>query len=125
MSVILALRISTAIPLLFKPILFDNKLWIDGGIIDNYPISQVNINTCLGIYITEHKSFTKINNMEDYLLCVFQSFMEGIEDKTINGYEKNTIVIKTQLKNAFSTNISNEDILQYIKLGYKYIDNYI
>lgn len=38
MSIHIAVRISMSIPFLFVPVRYDNKLLVDGGIIDNYPI---------------------------------------------------------------------------------------
>ena len=60
------------LPLLFKPMEYDNKCWIDGGVINNFPIDYCNdqINNTLGIAIKDiclklhHKSkkrFTRLS----------------------------------------------------------------
>ena len=38
MSVKLALRMSSCIPILFSPVLYNGKYFIDGGCMDNFPI---------------------------------------------------------------------------------------
>jgi predicted acylesterase/phospholipase RssA len=40
LSLITALEMSSAVPILFKPIILDDKCYIDGGLFDNYPINE-------------------------------------------------------------------------------------
>lgn len=53
MEILLAVRISATIPLIFIPIVFEDKLWLDGGLIDNYPINYCDndIENTLGLSI--------------------------------------------------------------------------
>tara|TARA_B100000674_G_scaffold75639_1_gene52632 strand:+ start:1478 stop:2497 length:1020 start_codon:yes stop_codon:yes gene_type:complete len=37
-----AIRISTSVPILFKPYIIDDNLYIDGGLLDNFPIHLAN-----------------------------------------------------------------------------------
>ena len=49
-----ALFMTTSVPFLFPPYHYDNDLFIDGGILDNYPINWINIknkNKFIGIYV--------------------------------------------------------------------------
>ena len=126
MQIIMAIRISTAMPIYFAPVKYNNKLWIDGGIINNYPIDifRNNLNKVLGIYLQEKFEYTSINNLEDYLVCLIQSLHEGYSLKAINGFENNTIVIKSE-ENVISNNITKEKILEYINTGYIEIANKI
>lgn len=127
MNVIRAIRISTSVPLYFTPIQFDNKLWVDGGIIDNYPIHlfKNKLNTTLGVYLNENREFTDIKNLEDYFSCVMQSLMEGLSIKSILGFENNTIIIKSATNNILDTNFSKETILDFINSGYKTATNFL
>lgn len=40
LSLITALEMSSAVPVLFKPVIIEDKCYIDGGLIDNYPINE-------------------------------------------------------------------------------------
>lgn len=40
LSLLTALEMSCAVPILCKPIITDNKCYIDGGLFDNYPINE-------------------------------------------------------------------------------------
>lgn len=40
LSIITALRMSCALPILFKPIKYNNNYYLDGGILSNYPLQQ-------------------------------------------------------------------------------------
>lgn len=51
MSVLLAVRISSSIPIIFTPVLLDNDYYIDGALINNFPINYCNKSTTLGLYI--------------------------------------------------------------------------
>ena len=41
-----AILMSCAIPLIFKPIEWENKLYIDGGLVDNFPLFNINLDNC-------------------------------------------------------------------------------
>jgi NTE family protein len=127
MNVLQSIRISASIPLYFTPIQYNDKLWVDGGIIDNYPINlfKYKLNTTLGIYLCESKEYTEVKNLEDYFLCVIQSLMEGLSERSITGFENNTIIIKSDKFNILDTNFSKETILNYINLGYDTINDYL
>ena len=116
MNVIKSIRISTAVPLYFTPIQYDNKLWVDGGVIDNYPMSlfKDKLNKTLGVYLTESKEYTEVKNLEDYFFCVIQSLAEGLSDRSIKGFENNTIIIESDKVNILDTDFSKETIIKFI-----------
>ncbi len=43
MQIALAIRISCSIPIVFKPVEFDGRLWVDGGCLDNYPMRAYHV----------------------------------------------------------------------------------
>jgi len=49
MSILVAIRISISIPIIFTPVLFENNYYIDGGLTNNFPIKYCNINNTLGL----------------------------------------------------------------------------
>lgn len=40
LSLITALEMSSAVPIMFKPVIVDDKCYVDGGLFDNYPINE-------------------------------------------------------------------------------------
>jgi NTE family protein len=125
MSVIKAIRISTSIPIYFTPVLYDSKLWVDGAIIDNYPIHlfKHRLNKTLGIYLNENRENCNINNLEEYFMCIIESLLEGLANKSISGYENNTVIINSENINLINTDLSQEQIFEFINIGYETISN--
>lgn len=89
MKVIDAIRISSAFPIAFTPIMYDGKMFIDGGCIDNFPIHLFNneMDHVVGIYVAEcRKVVNEINNIEDFLTNMMECLFEGVtyRDNVIN-----------------------------------------
>ena len=127
MKVLKSIRISTSIPLYFTPIQYNNMLWVDGSIIDNYPMHlfKHKLNTTLGIYLCGIQVYSEVKNLEDYFLSVLDSLYEGFTIKSIQGFENNTVIVKSDKYNTLDTNFSKENIMKYINSGYDYISNYL
>lgn len=128
MSVLKSIRISTSVPLYFTPVSYNDKLWVDGCVIDNYPINlfKNKLDTTLGIYLSSLKINTEIKNLEDYFLCIIQSLMEGLSERSITGFENNTIIIKTLDEiNMLDTDFTKDTILKYINNGYNIVNDYL
>jgi NTE family protein len=115
-----AIRISTSIPFIFKPVTFDNNLCVDGGILDYYPLhvfdgdypgqieARLNIippNTkVLGINIMTEDSINSIierkrediSCITEYALSFITTFMTENRRKILTTpYRKRTINIIT------------------------------
>ena len=94
---------SLCLPILFQPFFHDNKVYIDGGCLCNYPLYQCikgqspeNEDEILGINIYDSPVFLKeTDNLFDYLthlisLLVYKA--RGIEEKKV--FIKNEIIIR-------------------------------
>jgi len=123
----IAIRKSVSIPLLFKPVLENDKYYVDGALINNFPIDifENNINNTLGIIISsEEDKHTKISNFETYLLSLIEcSYRDGVK-KIIEKYFKHIVVIKTNIHflNFFITDEQKEEL---ITLGYNTTIEYL
>lgn len=120
MSVLIALRMSFSIPIIFSPIMFKGECYVDGGLVDDLPFSIFkNKDKCLNIYIDGRY---KVDTITNYLFALFDfiSSVKNIEDQKI----KNIIIIDIQL---FCTNfnLSQEDIQKIIECGYKKIIDWL
>jgi NTE family protein len=73
-SVMFALRSSMALPGYFTPV-FDkssNHYYVDGALINNYPIDLLNVDTVLGISFKEdNKTIEKIESIQSYFYQLF------------------------------------------------------
>lgn len=97
MPLLTSIRMSSAVPIIFKPILYKEKMYIDGGIIDNYPmvLFKNDIDRTLGIYVKDLNSYKKsIDSIESYARSLFECAMEGNALTFLNNYKNNTILIE-------------------------------
>ena len=120
MSVLLAIRISFSIPVIYKPIIFNNKYYVDGALTDNYAIHlfENNNKKTIGFVITSKDIFeSEIKDIENYLLSVmFTSFNNQLKNK-IDKYKDISIEIESNI-NSLDYSLSKEDKLDLINNGY-------
>jgi len=121
LKVIKAIRITTSIPIYFSPIILNEKMYVDGACIDNYPINIFNedLDKVLGIYLKSTKDkIEKINSIEDYLKSIIDTFDEGISIKSLNNYEKFTIIIDIDKVGMLDTNFDKNFKETLFNAGY-------
>jgi NTE family protein len=120
MEVLTAIAISISIPIIFKPILYNNKIWVDGGVMNNYPIDLFNdrINDVIGIYLDEeYTTYQEFEDVQSYVFQVIKCIFRGMNYGKVEMYKNNTIHIKT--KNVpFDYEMSKKDIDLLYKMGY-------
>jgi predicted acylesterase/phospholipase RssA len=132
MSVIDAIRISISFALFFTPIEYNNIVYIDGAILDPYPIRySEDIDKTLGLLIhdidVKYKNANK--NMTNFLMSIIKSFAYRMINLSAKDYEKNTVIISLN-DNTFAMDfeITNELKEKYIEIGYnstkQFMDNY-
>jgi predicted acylesterase/phospholipase RssA len=125
-----AILASSNIPVLFAPIEIDNKTFIDGAVINSYPINYVpdnERNETLGLFVDYYFNFN-INNLNNipnlkYYLEIILLFIT----KKINYPYKNTIKISLPDKYKSYTikfDICNEEKNLLIDMGYNITNHY-
>lgn len=125
----LAIRMSSAIPVVFSPVLYNNQYYIDGGCFDNFPINlfQDNLSDLLGLLIIDNKSkIEKIENIETYISQVISCMMEGMTYLTLNmikPYEANIIKIISESTSFLNFEIDTDRKLELFQLGYDAVIN--
>lgn len=109
-EVLLTIRMSISIPIIFSPVIYNDKYYIDGSCLDDL-ICKNNDNT-LYLYINNDN---KIINLETYFSNIINTL---IYKKNINDC-KNLIIFNISNIDTFNFNISKEKIEELFNLGYK------
>jgi patatin-like phospholipase/acyl hydrolase len=121
LSVLLAIRMSSAIPIIFKPILYNSFYYIDAGItttiprinIDYLKLKEINFNEIIYFSIENNCIVNEIESLGDYIFniirCIFnKSDIVPIESKLIN-----------LISDCDSIFPGKEDVLKLIESGYQ------
>jgi predicted acylesterase/phospholipase RssA len=128
MNVIDALIISSCIPLIYKPITFNDCLYVDGGIYDNFPLKYFKNNSTetLGIYVQTYYS-NENENFFNYFTNMISSVMDKLSYDEIeqNNYNICLIFYKEPRSSDASFNMDdlsinvNKDVFNiYYNYGY-------
>lgn len=121
MQILKAIRISISIPFIFRPYLFESKLWIDGGCMDNFPIHLFTdkIDDVIGIYLDDYYEFiNNIDEVQDYFCRIFKCIIRGMNCNKIKLYEKYLIHIICTGNHGTNWEISYSDKQHLYMLGY-------
>lgn len=127
-SVFTALRITISIPVIFKPVFFENEYYIDGAFINNFPIDYCNESTTLGMYVKYiTNNYNQLNNVFNLILGTFSIVNDVISEK--NNFNKNNIITivdnYNKVVNQAEFNLSIEDKNNLINLGWNCIKLHI
>ena len=122
LSVLTAIEMSTAIPWLIKPIVFNDRLFVDGALMNGYPINyfKKEIDKTLGIVLLEenYKDIKTINSLEQYSLSIVMCQTMHQKKKMYEKYKNNSILISSDSNlNNFSFKKGDKEGL--IDNGYK------
>lgn len=120
MEVLKAITISISIPIIFKPCSYNNKLWLDGGVMNNYPIDLFNnkLDDVIGIYLDEeYNTYDDFEDTQSYIYQVLRCIFRGMNYNKLEMYKNNTIHIKTK-NHSFGYEMSKEDIEELYQTGY-------
>jgi len=132
-----AVAMSSAFPILFEPIFYDNKCIIDGGILNNFPINECleinkNKDEILGVnLISGDTNFEKLNE-ETTLPLYFYQILSNMHSLICENHCKPILNNKIEHKlknNGISRWIecgNNEKVRkEYIDLGVELGENYL
>jgi len=113
-----AVLMSCAVPWFYKPISLNNKLYVDGGCIDNYPIKLYSdrLEDVIGLYLSGGDSpCISIDNLETYSYIVFQC-LTSIND--CSSKKNCTIDIVLDDINIVNYNLTSKQKVSMFNTGY-------
>lgn len=121
-SVIQAVAISACVPIVYKPFNINNKLYIDGGIINNFPIdflSKEDYKNTIGIACDFDVNY-EFSNVFEYLGKIINTISTNNDIDKIKHFKNIVDIISIKSDGDFLPNeITPEDILLKINKGYQ------
>tara|TARA_A100000164_G_C21878903_1_gene759166 strand:+ start:66 stop:1031 length:966 start_codon:yes stop_codon:yes gene_type:complete len=123
-----AVRMSASIPIFYTPVIYKDQYYIDGACMDNYPMNlfRNKLDKVLGFYILSNNVYMKdINNLEQYILRIICSLIEGNDMNCIRAYKDYTVSLFIDNVSSIDFNLNKEQIVNIINLGYDQTMQYI
>ena len=124
LDIVTLIKMATSIPLLFKPVNYNNCLYCDGATGGGLPIEYNKSKKYLAIFILPFKSENKINNFYDYLYSFYKIYNAG---DSIIFYKKYKNIIYLDMNSSLIIDIDNNLKKYFFKEGYlqtkKYFEN--
>lgn len=132
MSVIKAIKISTSFPFIFDPVKHNNMLYIDGGVMNNFPIEYFGYKNqeTLGINLTDSEEETTneiipVNNILNYGFNILHSILLVQEHMDMEYEKTNVIYVKIPSSNVVNTIIlMNQNIDELYERGIQCTSKY-
>lgn len=123
MNILTAVRMSISIPFIFTPVIYNDKYYVDGGIIDsfmyNYIINEripkTKENKIIGVLLND-KINNKCDSFINYLMNIYYSLYSDLYSSLDF---KNIININVENCNISTFKIKDKEIKNIIKLGYE------
>jgi len=114
-----AIAASMSVPGLFMPFKFEDKLLVDGGLIEPVPVDvvrEMGADIVIGVNLRDIQKDTipVINNVVSILHRSIFIMLEELNDITAN---KADIVIRPYYRGTLATDMETEKKLQLVKLG--------
>lgn len=133
MEIHLALRFSTSFPFIFKSLKYKDDYYVDGGVMDNYPMEVFEDSSCaLGFNLeTNVNKKEKINNIFGFAKNIISAMTKSQNHLELHPYRDKTISIYNDADSLLTSVLDIGDIKDkaenYFNLGYsttkKFIEN--
>ena len=136
LSILLSLRMSTNIPILFSPITYNNNSYIDGAFLDPYPYNYHKNLSKIGLWLFEKENiyFLKnnyfenntniVNNSINYIMNLLNILFLNYMKKYYKKMPKNTIYIDIYTATNLIFKLDIEEKKKIYKLGIKKSKNF-
>ena len=125
MSVIKAIRISISIPFVFIAPKIGSKLYVDGGVIENYPLNAYDDkDEIMGFLLKDKIGSKDIEGLDEYSLAIVQCIDNKLYELYQMLYSNITITINTEI-GVLDYAITREMKSKLFLLGYEKTINYL
>lgn len=113
LELLTAIQMTCGLPLLVTPVFLDGKIYIDGGILSNYPINYCDkpSEETLGFvnsYVDSQFNITEESNIVEYIFSLLSKIIQNLRQSILS---KNSTVLENELK--LETNYLTVDTLNH------------
>ena len=116
MPIYKALRMSTCIPILFKPYKFEGYLYADGGVMDPCSINYFKNPKETLVLMISGRRYEELDSFRDFIICLYCCPIEKVRESS---YDKpNVIIFDVKGIKSLNFEINNENIRDIIQQGY-------
>lgn len=115
----LAIRISMCLPLLYTPIKYNNKYFVDGGCTNNYPIGlfKHRLSHVIGIFIYNDSCTTHMTHINDYIQKLISVMIDN-GYRIAKKYNSYTIWLVGDYNNTIAFRMSKSKKRELINYGF-------
>tara|TARA_B110000908_G_scaffold171663_2_gene235221 strand:+ start:1373 stop:2269 length:897 start_codon:yes stop_codon:yes gene_type:complete len=118
MSILITIRMSIAVPLIFTPVEYNNKKYLDGGLVNNFPINHAKTKNYLGIASNYNSTFN-LDYLSEYIFNFVNLAIKTITLKNITKFNKFRLIFleKNEDINELDFDIKNINKLKMVGLN--------
>ena len=127
LSLIKLVQMTTAIPGFFKPVKYNDCLYVDGGLRGHFPIEVCKSDNYLGLFI-RGGTVPKNGVLEMFPILEFIYSLMINQDQTVYDIKNNKInkrIIYCKIDYGLNFDMKKEDKLKLINMGYELTNNHI
>ena len=97
LPVYLGIKMSGSIPFYFTPVEWKGCLYVDGALLDNFPIQNFNLSETLGMYVKQlNPPADKIPDLLTYTISILGTILKTNENNLIDKYRENLVLIENK-----------------------------
>jgi len=120
LKISMAIRMSACIPFLFNPVKLNNKLYIDGSVLDTLSVNLCDNKNYLAFYLsTNKKKFNEIATIDKYLLSIINVVIHNLNKNKLKNAEDNIIRLELTDINNIDFEMDKKNKLKMIKKCYE------
>lgn len=112
-----AIRMSTSIPIVFKPYKMDNKLYVDGGVLDNFSVNLCDKNF-IGFYIVNFNNFEEIKSIDEFLYSIITAMLNHLNNSKYIEKKENIICMDLSNITSIDFELSKKSKIKMIEKCY-------
>jgi NTE family protein len=124
MEVLTAVKISSSIPIVFKPVIYNDMAWIDGGCLNNYPIDYFKdkLDDVIGILLEDNvRIIDKFEDIPTYIIQIIKCLIQSININKYETYKDQTLLIKISSDSSLF-DINNDEKKELYTYGYNLVN---
>lgn len=121
LDLVTLIKMTTCVPLFFKPVLYNNCLYCDGATGGALPIEYNKSKNYLAIYLTLLKNSDVVDNVFTYMYRLYNIYSF---ENDLNMYKKKKNIINIDLYEPLKLEITNKEKNKYFYEGYTQTEKY-